>query len=407
MSGLEVRLLDAEECEAAMRTFSTAMQFGAMSPEVWATARERAYPERSIGAFDRGRLVGHVKSFPFLTVVPGGARVPTAGVSAVGTLPTHRRRGILTTVMNAHLRHVRATGEPLASLRASEGPIYGRFGYGVAGLAADVEINTRTGGGRERLTDPGSFHYASGPEVLDIVVDVHTRSLRRPGEVVRPIPLHRRALGPVLTEGHSDARWVVVHHDRRGRPDGYADWEALDRHKWGDERTPTIEVGDVAGVDDSVDALLWQFLLDLDLVHVIKAGGRPVDDPLRWRLADPRAYRTTSVWDEQWLRVVDVPTALAARTYGPSPTSVVLEVIDPVLPDNDGRYEISAEEVHKVRRAPDLVLPIEVLGAVYLGGPSFVSLVAAGRIEERRRGAALVADRLFHSALAPWCGTFF
>jgi predicted acetyltransferase len=403
---IAVRQLEADEIVTAGHTFTRAMQFAPLTGEDRELAKARAYPERSWAAFDGPLMVGHTRSYPFRTVVPGGSRLATAGITAVGTLPTHRRRGILSLLMAEQLRACHAAGEPLASLRASEASIYGRFGYGLAGLAASIEVSTHKGGLRDRLDDDGTFEYRHGPELLDTIPELHARCLRRPGELERPRPLWERALRPLLTSDPAAAHWLVVHRDRRGRLDGYVEWEALDRDHW-HEKPATVEVGDLYGVDDRVEGLLWQFLMDLDLIEVVKIESRPLDDPIRWRLADPRALVVREIWDEQWVRLVDVPGALAARSYQPAAGTLVIEVADPILPENDGRYELSADGVRRVRARPDLRLGIDVLGAVYLGGVSVSELVAAGRITEVARGAAARADALLHHPVAPWCGTFF
>jgi len=383
------------------------MQFSPLTGDDWEVAKARAYPERSFGAFDRDLMVGNTRSYPFRTMVPGGAMLPTAGITAVGTLPTHRRRGILSRLMTTQLRSCLEAGEPLASLRASEAGIYGRFGYGLAGLAASIEVDTRRGGLRHRVTDDGSFEYRHGADLSELIPDLHRRCLRRPGELDRPGPLWARALRPFLTAQPESAQWMVVHRDRKGRPDGYVEWEALDRDNW-HAKDSVIEIGDLYGVDDGVEGLLWQFVLDLDLVDRVKVECRPVDDPLRWRLADPRAYVVKEIWDEQWIRLVDVDQALAARAYQPSAAgAVVVEVRDPVLPANDGRYELAAEGARRVKRRPDVRLDVDALGAVYLGGTSMSELLAAGRIDELTRGAAARADLLLHHPVAPWSGTFF
>ncbi len=404
---IEIRGLGEDDLKSAMLTFAKAMHFTPLSGDAWELARERGYPDRSVGAFEHGAMVGNARSYPFRTFVPGGALVPTAGVSAVGTLPTHRRRGVLTRLMTTQLADCFDRGEPLASLRASEAPIYGRFGYGMAGHAVHVDIATRKGGLRPRIDDDGSFEYRRGPDLLTTIPDLQRRSLRRPGMLDRPLPIWKRALAPLLTPEQTESWWLVVHRDRRGRLDGYVEWETIDREHWG-EKPATIEIGDVCGSTEGVEALLWQFLMDLDLVEFIKCESRPVDDPLRWRLADVRSYVVKETWDEQWLRLVDVAAALAARTYnGAGDVAVVLGVTDPVLPQNDGRFEISAAGARRVRRAADLDVPIDSLGAIYLGGTSVTELVIAGRIGERRAGAAARADMLLHSALAPWSGTYF
>ena len=95
--------------------------------------------ERMHAASENGTIIGGAGAFPFELTVPGGV-VPTAGVTVVGTFPTHRRRGVLRAMMRAQLDDVHARGEPLALLWASEDTIYGRFGYGMASQCAEVSI---------------------------------------------------------------------------------------------------------------------------------------------------------------------------------------------------------------------------------------------------------------------------
>ena len=87
-------------------------------------------------AFDGDRIVGGAGAFPFELTIPGGT-VPCGGVTVVGVLPTHRRRGVLTAMMRAQLEDIRDRGEPIAALWASEEVIYRRFGYGLASLSGE------------------------------------------------------------------------------------------------------------------------------------------------------------------------------------------------------------------------------------------------------------------------------
>ena len=90
-------------------------------------------------AFEEGQIVGGAGAFPFELSVPGGS-LPCAGVTAVGVHPTHRRRGVLRSMMDAQLRDVHERGEPIAALWASEETIYGRFGYGIASWAGELKV---------------------------------------------------------------------------------------------------------------------------------------------------------------------------------------------------------------------------------------------------------------------------
>src|SRR4051812_5998233 len=55
--------------------------------------------------------VGGAGAFSFRLPAPGGSPVPAAGITVVGVLPTHRRRGILTAMMREQLRDCRDRGD--------------------------------------------------------------------------------------------------------------------------------------------------------------------------------------------------------------------------------------------------------------------------------------------------------
>jgi predicted acetyltransferase len=214
-------------------------------------------------------------------------------------------------------------------------------------------------------------------------------------------------LDPENDRGGAGARAYVVHEDGDGVPDGYVSYRK--QFKWeGAQRAHTITVNDVYSTSPAVHAELWRFLLDLDLVDEVQARNRPLDDPLRWLLSNPRELRTTGITDFLWLLVVDVPAAMAARGYG-AETELVLEIAGPVTE----RYRLSTGPTSAhCRRAhdgekTDLVLGRRDLGAIYLGGCRPSVMAAAGRIQESRPGALARADAAFASPLAPFCGTFF
>jgi predicted acetyltransferase len=199
----------------------------------------------------------------------------------------------------------------------------------------------------------------------------------------------------------------VVHEDSKGKLDGAMAYEILDRDSWWD-KPGFVEVHDLFASTTAYVAL-WRYLLDIDLVHGVRAGMRMVDEPIRWMLADPRRLEM-KLNDQLWLRVLDVPMALEARTYG-RPGRLVLDIADPFL-GRGGRFEIDSAESGEAtckptRRSADLEMTIADLGAVYLGGHSFAALAAANRVTERRAGAVARADQVFAHHPLPWCGTFF
>lgn len=404
--GIRIGTLSDERVAEAFRVFATALQLPVLDSAQFERRRSTFFLDRAVVAFDGDRIVGHAGDFPFETLLPGGRFVPTAGLSRVGVLASHRRRGVLTAMMGQQLRQARERGDVLGSLRAAEAAIYGRFGYGLAGLAGSVRVTTHRSAFQEPVTLPGRFEIMQGTALIAAARAAYERSLVRPGALRRPawywdLHAHQHAV-----EFPAVADWGVVHFDRRERPDGFARWETVDRDRW-HELGHRIAVSDLHGADADVEAGLWRFVFDLDLVESVTCESRPLDDPVRHRLRDTRAFETTEVWDEQWVRVLDVAGALSARTYGTDETVVLEVTADPWFADNVARFEVGNEGCRRVRRAAELSMPVDMVGAVLLGGTSFGELVAARRIVERRPGAAARADRLFHAPLQPWCGTFF
>jgi predicted acetyltransferase len=407
--GLDIRPVTVDEHDRAVSLFMTALL---MPPRVIGNleAARALSLDRTFGAFVDGELVGTATSFAADLVVPGGAPVPSAAVTRVGVLPTHTRRGILRALMGVQLEDVRSRGEVVAHLRASEAAIYGRFGYGVATCSVHWELERIRGARRAPVEAPGRFRLLDEGEAASVLPRVYDRCWRRrAGMMSRSDDLwsYRRGMAPK----DPPARWTVVHEAPDGEPDGFAEYEASDRFRWS-HGSGRVQVHELWAADDLVEAALWAWLLELDLAPVIAADGRPVDEPLRWRLTDPRALRTTDVLDETWLRLVDVGAALAGRSYGPG-EPVVIEVVDGLLPDNAGTWRVGGVDgvggrpVERVSSAPDLVVDVDVLGATWLGGTSWAELAAAGRVTVCRASAVAEADRLFATSPAPWCGTHF
>jgi predicted acetyltransferase len=181
--------------------------------------------------------------------------------------------------------------------------------------------------------------------------------------------------------------------------------------KWEDGfPTGSLLINDLFTTTPDAYSALWHYCLNVDLVTVVRAPNRSLDEPLRWLLADPRRLRVTRQHDFLWVRLLDVPRALAARRYMAA-DHLVLEVADAFCPANGGRYALEGGPDGAVCRATsaaaDLRLGAEELGAVYLGGARFSTLARAGRVVEARPGALRRADALFAAEPLPWCATDF
>ena len=399
---IEYRTPGPDELRAAADTVADALMFPRMTDDDWAARQASWADTHSITAWDGERCVGHAGAFPFDTTVPGGNRLPTSGVTRVGVLTTHRRQGVLTTMMTQLLEEARDRGQVLASLRASEAVIYERYGFGVAGEAAGVRLRPREAGGILRPAE-GTMRLLQRDEILDVVTQVYDRcARRRVGTVSRPQYLWTRYLDDALTG--KKASFVAVHEDSTGTPDGYVHYTTA----WGpDDEAGKGDIEDLFGADDAVERALWAYILSVDLVTEWHAGERPIDDAVRHALGNCRAYRLTSRWDEQWLRLLDVDVALGARAYRASDRAVTVQVNDPMLSANNGTWRIDAYGAFRSHNEPDLHVDVATLGAAYLGGTSWRELADAGRVRARTQDAVDDADTLFATRPAPFCGTFF
>ena len=411
---IEIRITQPDEWRAAADTFRAALLSAPQTDEEWGKDDLPASWESSlsVSAWDGARCVGHAAGLRLQTLVPGGAVVPMSGVTRVGVQQTHTRRGILTQLMERLLREARAEGAVVAGLRASEAVIYGRFGFAVAGDSCDVEIDCRRGVHVTAPAAPGTIRILARDEILATVSAVHERvGLDRPGAITRSKWMHQRYLTDAL--GTEKAAFVIVHTDEHGVDDGWAQYATEWPESFAQELVGGISnVDDVWGATPQVELALWTFILGLDLVETVRARERPVDDVVRFALDNPRAYHAKLRSDEQWLRLLDVDAAMSARTFNAVGGLVTIAINDPLFPDNDGTWRVTANGAERLMSptgaaAADLVTDVNGLAAAYMGGTAWYELAFTGRVSEHTPGAVAVADSLFASRPLPRCGSFF
>ena len=197
----------------------------------------------------------------------------------------------------------------------------------------------------------------------------------------------------------------ALHYTASGKPDGYAVFRVKEHGPHAGAEVQVIEVN--AGSPQGY-AALWRFLLSLDLVRGFTADA-PVDDPLRYLVADPGMI-TAELHPGTYARLVDVRRALEARTYA-ADLDVVIGVRDRLLPQNDGAIRLQAgpdgASTARARRRPDLTLDVRDLGAIYLGNGALGGLHAAGLVEQRTAGSVAAVTAAFTSPRAPFCEDFF
>jgi len=364
---------------------------------------------RGIEAPD-GELVATHSSYPFADFPVPGARTAVSGLTWVGVHPGHRRRGLLRHVIDEHLARSLARGEAVSALFAAEPAIYGRFGYGLA--AMDMRLTIPRGAALREVA--GSAELRVRIEHLDIerhgslVAALHG-AVDRPGWATRQSPeLHAASFNDPESyrEGAESARIAVAERD--GMPVGYARFRR--KGDWAPAGPQgVVKVRDVVAADPAVAHRLWSLLLDLDLMASVEVGMLPVDDSILRLLVDPRAA-LPRLGDNVWVRLLDVPVALAARRYA-APVDVVLEVTDALLPANAGRWRLvggpDGATVTATQDAADLALDVRELGAAYLGGVPLAGLATAGQVAELTSGTLARATTAFGWHQAPVCGWVF
>jgi len=405
---VDIRPVTAEEWPDYVR--AEHIPFGvALSGEELKWQAQRYGHWNGLAAFEDGRVVATAGDWDMHLTVPGAMEVHAPGVTAVGVLPTHRRRGLLTALMRRQLDDYRGRGEPVAILLAAESVIYGRFGYGWATTSAVAELERAHGVFRDDLPAAGQLQLLDKNEAGKVLPDVFEQVRRaQPGEVSRPDGWWAQFLRDPewVREGATELFHVVC---RLGADAGFASYRL--KENW-DDNIPsyTLVVNQLMGTSPAVRVALWRYCLDVDLVATVRFENIPVQEPASWMLKDPRRLRTRTLADWLWVRPVDVARALEARRYRVA-DKVVLEVADAFLPENEGRYELDAgpdcARCRRTNASPDLRLSVAELGSVYLGGVSLASLAGVGRVEECTAGAVARADLMFGSDLPPWCSTDF
>ncbi|MBW0015048.1 GNAT family N-acetyltransferase [Mycobacterium sp.] len=402
----EIRLLESEdELIAAANVFRAAMVgFPPLSNLAPGEITGLLEAGRTIGAFVGGQLVGTADAVTSRLTLPGGAIVSHAAVSHIGVLPSFTRKGIATNLMRHQLRDIAARDEVLATLRASEATIYGRYGYGVASSSQTVELHTAQATLRPDVGPGGPVRLLDAKQAWGVLPQIYDRNRpSRPGTIDRPLVWWRGA--QKRTESSSAPCYFAVHGEP-GSESGFARYRPVATESWFVSDQRTIAVEDFFAPTAHAYVGLLRFLLGLDLIDRVVFWMLPLDDPLPWLLTDRRALRVTAVRDETWLRVVDAAKALAARRYEAG-EAVTIAVNDTVLPDNSGSFTISADGAEPTGRSAQLHIGIEGLSAVLLGGATWRSLALAGLVRAEDPSALAVADRLFAVRDAPHAGFFF
>jgi predicted acetyltransferase len=401
MSELTVRRAAADLLDEVIHTFGAAFLRDTDSDEDREWFGQEFDPERFLGVFDGDDLAGTAAILTRDMTLPTTGPKPVAAVTTVAVKPWYRRRGAATMLMRAQLHGLHDEGgESFAALWASEGSIYSRFGYGVAGnymqasISHAVPFRAGIDIGKHRVRE--LRRAEATPLVNELYEQIApdrvgwlSRDKRSWAMHLWDTPSHRK--------GSSSYRFAL-------HPDGYAIFRTTS--KWGD-RGPEgeLDVHELVAANPVASAALWRYLLDYDQVRTVTARLAP-DEPVFLMLQDPRQAVRRHV-DSLWVRLVDVDRALTERGYS-APLDTVFELTDVFCPWNQGRWRLvvdasGAASVERSTGDPELVLDVTDLGAVFLGGTRLTDLAAAGRVTEVAKGAVTRMSRTFLGDQAPHC----
>jgi predicted acetyltransferase len=410
VSAHTVRPVSDDEFATWHQVVRTAMLGPTPDDEQVAAYRSIADLRRSLAAFDeKGQLCGTTRTFPTELTVPGGV-VPAGAVTSVGVLPTHRRQGHLTRLMQAQLAQSLELGEPVAVLVAAEYPIYGRYGYGPATEACLVHIDADPplAWGAANQEPTGSVHLVNSEEMAPALVELYGRArLRSPGHITYSKEHWENMVGATpWPDGEHEKRrnaWKVLWSDDDGQLQGAALYHVDDN--WdGNRPQGTLQATQLVSATDEAERELVRYLTLVDWVTKVRLHLRPVDDPAPLWLSDGRRARLRSRSDHIWARVLDVPAALTARRYA-FEARLVVEVVDP-MGFAAGRFLLEASPsgatCAATTESADLTLTASALSAAYLGGFTVDRLAAAGGVDEHRAGAIAQASALLATTRAPW-----
>ena len=409
MTEFSIRPVTADEYPAFVTALVEGFADDLPSEEFAQSIRHALPPERTLAVFDEDVIVGTFGGYDLELTVPGGT-VPMEGTTVVTVFPTHRRLGLMRSMMEAHLDNAVGKGYPIAGLWASNSSIYDRFGYGAATYAETVKFD----GSRIAFRD-------------EVAVDRLRRITKeRASEILPPIfdricpkvpGMFARTPQWWEVEVLKDEEWMkrgrtshrIVVHDGPDGPDGYAIYRQKQGESDDGHFDGTVHVIEIQAATPRARASLWSYLTNVDGCPNVRAWNMAPDDPIRMMVTEPRRMSVTARFDALWVRILDVDVALNARTYEHD-GSVVFGLVDGFRPETEGSYRLDVVEgigsCKRVDLSPQIELDIDVLGALYLGGGGVTQYRDASRV----RGDTAVMDeleRIFRTIRSPWCNEVF
>jgi predicted acetyltransferase len=400
---IEFRPAQPEEMREFARVGQVAFGSSTADAAVEREMRWPVQPQWTLCAFDGGVMGAKMATLPFL-MCWGGRDIHCGGVSAVGTLPSHRRRGLLRELMSRAFQTMREHNQPVAMLWASMAAIYQRFGYGMGFSGSLYDFDPRELRFVDAMRVPGRVRLYKAEQALPLLEGVYRRFM-----APRTLMLHRADRwqwdGFVLDTWGEGPPPLIAVYEEAGEALGYAPYTVSERTRQTAGPSQQALVRELAWLTPAAHRGLIEYFAGYDLADSIRILRVPVDDPLFHQVQEPRLLKPR-MRDGTLVRIVDIVPALEGRGYT-ADGALVLEVSDDLCPWNSGCWELTVEggagRVKPAGRAPDLRLGPRALAVLASGHQSATMLARGGMLVADDPGALRTADAIFRTAYAPLC----
>lgn len=372
--------------------------------------------DRLLGAMDTktGQIVGTGGADQYVLTVPGGNTIGMAGIMGMGTLPTHKRKGIFSSVINKLHSQAKERGDVIAGLWASQSLLYTRFGYGLSTLREDWTINTNHTKLLKQKKESIRFELVDKekalieiPKIYDTFRKCQNGATDRTEGYWNYI-LYEDDSAKYNKSGNCGFFFVLAYKDNK--PSGYAIYnfnkESGVAHE---DDKGTLDVQEIISTDKETNIALWHYIFGIELVEEIKINQRAPGDPLYLMLENPRKLKRETI-DGLWVRIVDPIKMLEKRKYN-SEGNITICIAGQNQKDIEGTYSIETDgtntEVKKVNKKPDISMKASDLSSIYFGAVSPGEYFQAGNLEIENQNSLIELSKMFFVQQAPWCNTDF
>jgi predicted acetyltransferase len=400
---LEIRHIKEEELDA----FNRNVRIAFAAPDETHTIKIPV--EWTLCAFEDGKLATSYMAWP-LTLFFDRAEIPVAGVSMIGTLPIHRRKGQLRKITKKHFEMLyESKQQPISGLFASMAAIYQRFGYGIVSSKNAYNIEPRYLQFVGDCAVNGSFRDADDEDMTTILEVYHKFAEPRTGclrrnekmEVAPGTPLTVLAMPPSPVPPLK-----FIYYDDKGAQ-GYVIY-SIDR-VMGPMMGQNLIIRDLVWLTPQAYRAIWDCLANMDLVQTINWGRVPIDDPLPHLLLEPRKLGTVTS-DGLLARLIDIRRALPIRPYREKAT-LTFEVIDEFCPWNAGKWKLDATpsgaEMKQTSESPQITIPVSTLAMLMFGQISASESARMARLDVHDKDALETWDRVMRTPYRPYCADVF